>query len=65
MKEGIPAEIREQKTLSDSVGEVLLTCCSPGLLLSCTSTQASLSGEPVATVTDLSFFIIGDVFTSY
>lgn len=36
----------------------LLSCCCQGLLLRCTSTWASLSGEPVATVTDISFFII-------
>lgn len=65
MKEGIPGGIREQQAPSDSIGEVVfLACCCQGLLLSCTFTQASLSGEPVATVTDLLFFIkLATIFT--
>lgn len=62
VKEGIPGGIRQQQAPSDSIGEV--ACCCQGLLLSCTFTQASLSGEPVATVTDLLFFIkLATIFT--
>lgn len=58
VKEEIPGEIREPQALSDSIGVVVfLACWCQGVLLSSTSTQASLSGELVATVTDLLFFI--------